>query len=578
MSSRQANVTAIPDTTPVHTSGPQCVPEQALAYAAVVVGNAGSGKSSSARGSFVEPLVRSRRRVCIIDPTGVWWGLRFNPDGSPGLPVLIVGGLHGDRPLGECDAVSLANWVGEQDDVQIIVDVSEMTLGERQEFATEFFAQLYKSNRRPLQLIIDEADEFAPQNPLPETRRMLHHLDRIVRRGRVRGFRPMLITQRPSVLHKNVMSQANILIAMCLLGSQDRDAVQLWIKGQGDVAAGKEVLNTLARMQVGEGWVWIPRLAILNRGRFSMFDTFDSMRTPEDDEPPVEPPGPFPWRAEFAKRLEGVTDDTDPDKPDYSGQDAAQFQLELETAEQRGYERGLRAGVEKGYEAATSTLQGKITGVIMAGESFMLELHNVSRQIAGKADVGQLYVLPTKESAQEWAARMVTPKPIEKAKSRVQNNLALNGAAEKLLQALVTVREAKKWTEICVLAGLAYANGYFYGGRKMLIDTGLAEESGGLVLVTSAGARVAGGMRDAVTRAEIVATWSAKLRSPGGLMLQAIAGARSLQMDKAQLAAALKIKPDNGYWYGGVKAMRDANLVEQEGDVFRATPIVRAAR
>jgi len=34
----------------------------------------------------------------------------------------------------------------------------------------------------------------------------------VVRRGRVRGFIPWLITQRPAVVHKDVLSQADILI------------------------------------------------------------------------------------------------------------------------------------------------------------------------------------------------------------------------------------------------------------------------------------------------------------------------------------------------------------------------------
>ena len=35
-----------------------------------------------------------------MDPKGDWWGLRAAADGKgPGLPIVIVGGEHGDVPL-----------------------------------------------------------------------------------------------------------------------------------------------------------------------------------------------------------------------------------------------------------------------------------------------------------------------------------------------------------------------------------------------------------------------------------------------------------------------------------------------
>lgn len=585
---------AVPDGK-VFTTGPNNVPPEARAHTTVIVGNTGSGKSSSARGSFVEPLIQlAGRRGVIIDPTGVWWGLRFTPDGGPGLRVPIVGGLYGDVPLHEGDAVSLANWIGARDSGWLIIDVSEMTIGERHDFATDFFAQLYKSNRRPLALIVDEADEFAPQNPLPETKRMLHHFDRIVRRGRTRGFRPMMITQRPSVLHKNVMSQASALVAMRLLGSQDRAAVELWIKGQGDMGAGKEVLNTLARLQVGEGWLWVPGLGVLNRGRFPMFATFDSMRTPKDDEPAVEPPGPFPYRDDFEQLLAGVTD------VDAVGEDEDEDEEVLRTvtepdpariaqAEKIGYEKGHREGVAKGYKSACALIQGRVTGVLEAGEQFIDQLRAIERTLRAGDELPTPAPTPEQEDwernrgrdeqieAAKASRKVVSIDKAKQATKRLAGAVSLHPAAEKLLQALASVREAKKWSEICVLAGLAYANGHFYSGRKCLLDHGLADETASQVIITAPGLKLAGGARPPLSRDQIMTVWGGKLRPPGGVMFHTIGCSKGMQMTKAQLASTLRIKPDNGHWYSGVKAIKDAGLVEQEGDVFRATPIFRQA-
>src|SRR4029077_19511002 len=122
-----------------------------------------------------------------------------------------------------------------------------------------------EANEEPLHLVLDEADLWAPQRPIKGWEGLLGHIEEIVRRGRVRGFIPWLITQRPAVVHKDVLSQADILIAMKLTASQDRDAIGAWIEGQADRQEGKRILGDLPRLQRGEGYLWAPGYGILER-------------------------------------------------------------------------------------------------------------------------------------------------------------------------------------------------------------------------------------------------------------------------------------------------------------------------
>jgi hypothetical protein len=132
--------------------------------------------------------------------------------------------------------------------------------------------------------VVDEADMFAPQRPGKEQLTMLGRMEQICRRGRVRGFRPWLITQRPASLHKSVLSQANTLIALQLTAPQDRDALGDWIEGQADRVEGKKVLAKLPKLSRGEGFVWAPHENLLERAKFPAITTYDSSRTPEDGE------------------------------------------------------------------------------------------------------------------------------------------------------------------------------------------------------------------------------------------------------------------------------------------------------
>jgi hypothetical protein len=166
-----------------------------------------------------------------------------------------------------------------------VVDLAELgSNAARRRLMVAFAEALYEANKEPLHLVLDEADLWAPQRPLPDQTGLLSHIEEIVRRGWVRGFIPWLITQRPAVVHKDVLSQADILIAMKLTANQDRDAVGGWIEGQADRQEGKRILGDLPRLQRGEGYLWAPSHGILDRVAFPAIRTFDSSRTPKRGE------------------------------------------------------------------------------------------------------------------------------------------------------------------------------------------------------------------------------------------------------------------------------------------------------
>lgn len=259
------------------------LPDAALDGRLCVVGISGSGKSTTAKGG-VERLLEQGRRVCIVDLLDGWWGLRLRRDGkSPAFPVAIFGGLHGDLPLTE-HAGALIGQAVAQSEGSSIVSLAELD-GDapRRRFALAFFDALHKANRAPLHLIVDEADFYAPQQPVKDGPgpMLLNRVKEIAARGRMRGFRLWSVTQRPAKLHKDVMSQADTLVAMQLTSSQDRGALKAWIGDQGDESVGTGILRALPSLKRGEGVVWSPRLGVLETTHFPLPDTYDSSRTPE---------------------------------------------------------------------------------------------------------------------------------------------------------------------------------------------------------------------------------------------------------------------------------------------------------
>ena len=269
------------------------LPVSALDGRLAIVGTSGSGKTYAAKG-LVERLLEGGARVCVVDPLGVWWGLRAAAEGAgtPGpYPVVVFGGRHADVALDEGMGGALGGLVGTQR-MACVVDVSGLgSAALRRSFMTAFTGALHAANTEPLHLVLDEADLWAPQRAQPDGHDLLQRVEEIVRRGRIRGFVPWLITQRPAVLHKDVLSQADILVSMRLTSSQDRDAVGRWIEGQADRAEGRRILAALPRLGQGEGWVWAPSNGVLERVAFPRIRTFDSSATPARQERTGAPGG-----------------------------------------------------------------------------------------------------------------------------------------------------------------------------------------------------------------------------------------------------------------------------------------------
>ena len=262
------------------------IPSDALDDRLGFIGTSGSGKTYNA-GTAIEILLSRRARTVIIDPLGVWWGLRLLADGKKpsNFDVVIFGGDHADLPLNE-QAGALIGETAANMSESCIIDLSKLpSRAAERRFMVAFLEKIYrKAGGGPFHLVVDEADLFAPQKPQAGDEVLLGHMENIVRRGRVRGFIPWLISQRPAVLNKNVLSQVDGLLAFKLTASQDRDALDAWIEGQADKDQGKEIKASLPTYQIGEGLVWLPSHGILARKPFPAKVTFDSSRKPKRGE------------------------------------------------------------------------------------------------------------------------------------------------------------------------------------------------------------------------------------------------------------------------------------------------------
>lgn len=251
-----------------------------------IVAMRGKGKTHTAT-VLVEELRKHDLQTVVIDPTGVFWGLRSSKDGkSAGIPIFVLGGEHGDLPLEPTAGEVTANFVVETG-MSCVLDFSEMSKSKMRSFVTTFAERLYflkrqATHRTPLHVVIDEADLLAPQRMIHGMESLIGAVSDLTLRGRSRGLGVTVITQRPAKINKDVLSQCGVLIAMGMAGDKDRRAVADWISERADEGDKKStLLESLPRLPRGDAWVWWPAEDIFKRVTMRDRATFDSSFTPK---------------------------------------------------------------------------------------------------------------------------------------------------------------------------------------------------------------------------------------------------------------------------------------------------------
>lgn len=254
------------------------LPEEAVTQTIALLARRGAGKTHTAS-VLAEEMLAGGYPIIVLDPTGVWWGLRS------GYPVVILGGEHADVPLEPGGGKVVASFVVNER-VPVILDVSGFGEGEMRRFVADFATEFYRTNRKAIHWFIDEADEFAPQQQLSgPAAKSLGALQNIVRRGRARGIGVTLITQRSAVINKSLLTQTECLIALQTTGPQDLKAIDDWIQFHGTKDERNEILASLPKLERGEAWVYSPGwLKILKRVKIRARRTHDSSATPKPGE------------------------------------------------------------------------------------------------------------------------------------------------------------------------------------------------------------------------------------------------------------------------------------------------------
>jgi uncharacterized protein len=553
------------------------------------VGTAGSGKTYNA-GTGVERIVASGGRVIIPDPLGVWWGLGLCADGQRPAPwrekarLVIFGGEHGDLPLNEHAGALIGETVAGMAE-SAILDLSGFgTKAAEIRFMLAFLTALYRhASNEPVHLILDEADMWAPQQEREkgEGPKLLGMMETIVRRGRVKGFIPWLISQRPAVLNKNVLSQVDGLVAFKLTSSQDRAALGAWIEGQADREQGKAILGSLPTLPTGTGVVWLPNREVLATAAFPPKITFDSSRTPKRGERVVRKELKPLDLDKLKGKLASIEEEVKANDPRALKAEVARLSRELVVAQKGAApawpdqrEECASAHVRAAdLEAAIDQMNDRLNAVwsrFCVPISEMQDAQNECFAIRNRL----LPTHPQRRAAPAPVPVQRQPVPAREPRQSEGNGAVPHGCAKPLAALAGAYPAGMTEAQWATAAGYKRTGGTWGTYKSRLRGAGLIESRDGKWFATDAGAHAVGDVEmPPAPGPDLVRWWAAKL--PGtGKMAEALIEAWPNGLSKDDLAERIGMAASGGSFGTYLSRLASPDLITRDGEVRLADEVM----
>lgn len=580
------------------------LPLEVVTSTIAILANRGAGKSALAH-LLVERMYEAGLPVVVVDVKGDWWGIRSSADGKgPGLPFVIFGGDHGDVPLEPTAGELLADLIVD-DRIPAVLDLSDMSKTSQRKFATAFAERLYRRNRDPLMVVIEEADVLIPQRASADNARLIGAMEDLAKRGRSRGIGLITVTQRPQEVAKAVLDLMETVVLLRITGPRSIKAVREWTSVNADQAeddAGT-IIGSLPSLAVGEGWVWSPGfLRVCKRAQFPLFATFDSHATPAPGRIRVVPKARADINldrlgAEIAATRERARG-SDPsalrgqvrdlrEALDQAQTHAAAAAAELASARRRVAEQDTEIAAlrhEIAELGSSSCAAAAVEALHEAGvliETAVAALSTPSRESATQSAAALPAPPPPQRRDTDRATPVTVPEPTESALPQTNGLAAQAGrpkfrkGAYRMIESLARMAPLRltkaQWS---MVSGIRHTGGTWSTYLGELRRAALIDETSAGFTLSQAGWDYLGARPDPMTAAELQEHYRSILRAGAARMLQACIDAYPESLTKQRLAEIAEVAPTGGTFSTYLGDLRRNGLVEQRGNNVIATEVL----
>jgi uncharacterized protein len=546
------------------------LPLNAVTQKMAWLGRTGSGKTYGCK-RFVERMLLAGAQVLILDTMGMWPGLRRGPKA---FNIPVFGGLYGDIPLEPGSGALIAD-VAVDFETSMVCDVSQFLDSERSRWATAFMGRLFqrkKSAPSALHVVLDECQDFVPQNPQHGEEKMLHEFHRSAKQGRALGIGMSFVTQRPQEVNKKALNQVECVFAFQMTGPHERKALEYWLSDKG-LGTGDKLGDILPRLEVGAPHVWSPQwLKISKVVHILPIDSQDTSQTPKvgDRKSSVKPLNlldsgklqeireQMADTIERAKQEDPVRLRTQISKLTKDLQDSRTQYAKLEVAAKKLEARPATQVDLSELNTYTLTLETAVQGIQEAVKALKV--------VQSANDVPR--ALPPTPSVR------LPAKSLPLSERHLESD---NGKLEACPRALLNVLAARHprittAAQLAVMSGYSVRSSTFSNGVSKLRVARLLEGSRGSLHITLQGQHEAGKVEPYPSGEDLLDYWSAKLEKCPRELLRVIYEHGQKRSLTREFIADNAVNGDGHYSAGsstfsnGLSRLRVLELIKGTGD------------
>lgn len=534
-----------------------------------ILAKRGVGKTYTAA-VIMEELLAAGQVPVVIDPTGAHWGIKASADGKgKGFPVVIFGGEHADLPLEEGSGEVIARSIVEQR-FPAIIDLSMLRKGAVRRFMVAFLEALYRLNRLPLTLVVDEADDICPQRPFGDEAQMVGAMEDVVKRGRKKGLGVILITQRPADLAKQVLTQCEVLVAMRLVHPLDIKAVMEWVHVHADTERARQMVESLPSLPVGTAWFWSPGFGdIFERVTVRRRTTFDSSATPKPGEKVITPKqlaqaDLTKLGAEIAASLERAKEND----PKEMKAKIARLTAELDRKPTHSvsFQQIDRPVLSPADHTKLTSIADQLRDV---SAKFTDLYYDIKNRIAACDKSAK--VAPTVAPAIQ-PARVTAPAVNQPREPRPAGSVDIGtGGKRRILTALAQYREGMAARRLSILTDISSGGGTWRTYMAELRGAGYVEGGNAQMTITDAGIAALGHYSPLPTGEALREYWRQRLGDSGKRKIfDVVVDAYPRALTYAEVSEATGIATAGGTWRTYVAELRGLEILEGKGELKAA--------
>lgn len=426
------------------------------------------------------------------------------------------------------------------------------------------------------------------------------------------------MTQRSAVLNKNVLTQAQMLVALRTIAPQDLAAMNAWVDVHGTEEQKRTLMESLPSLPIGDAWFWSPGWptteGIFQRVHVLPIETFDSGATPKAGEKRIEPKQAADVDLDALKRQMAATiEKAKADDPRELRKQIAELKKQLSstpvtlpTERQAASTPVLtdadRARLEKlstSIEQAASLMHEDLVLAgervksqleLVAGEYVTLVIETASRaenalkaqlsKVSIQKILGKLATVPapppihptTPPSApRSPQARRVAPAPATSRPARLVSpngdRSVGNSGLRRMLIALAQRPNGLTRAQVGIRAGLSPRTGTFATYLGKMRSSGWVADAGETIRITEAGLEALGEFTPLPEGEDLAAYWIHELGGGAGRMLQAIVNAYPNTLSREALGQAANLSEKTGTFATYLGKLRGLELVSSRGEI-----------